>query len=291
MDCITSIQKALDYLEEHLLEPVGYEDVAKQVFMSGYHFHRAFSMLTGTTVNEYLRSRRLSMAGQEIARSDSKVIDLAYRYGYDSLESFTKAFTRFHGVSPMTAKKSGVQLKLYNRLIIKVSVEGGSIMDYKIVEKAPFQTLCKVERFRNEITAEKGNREIPEFWNRTMASDAPKVFEKYGEDADVYGMCTPSSQESGCFQYGIGVRYSGTKVPDGYKLWQVKPILWAVFLCYGENETCIRDIWDRFYKEWLPGSGYNMVDDTDFELYPFALHPHEANSSLYCEVWIPICKK
>lgn len=147
MDCITSIQKALDYLEEHLLEPVGYEDVAKQVFMSGYHFHRAFSMLTGTTVNEYLRSRRLSMAGQEITRSNSKVIDLAYRYGYDSPESFTKAFTRFHGVSPMVAKKSGVQLKLYNRLIIKVSVEGGSIMDYKIVEKHRFRLYVRWKGF------------------------------------------------------------------------------------------------------------------------------------------------
>lgn len=286
MDCITSIQKALDYIEAHLLEPITYEDVAKQVYMSAYHFHRTFSTLTSTTVSEYIRCRRLSLAGQEITLSRWKVIDLAYHYGYDSPESFTKAFTRFHGVPPSAAKKAGVQLKLYNRLVIKLYVEGGSVMDYRIVEKEPFQLLCTVKNFRNEITADKNNQEIPEFWNQVHHSEAPKVFEKYAADTDLYGICTPSSKESGCFQYGIGVLYHGQKVPAGYQLWKVKPTLWAVFLCYGENGKCIRETWNKFYKEFLPGSGYDALDDTDFERYP-----REPKKGLYCEVWIPIRKK
>ena len=135
MDCIQSIQKAINYMEENILENINYEDVAKQVYMSNYHFHRLFSMVTGITANDYIRKRRLSMAGQEISMSNSKVIDISMKYGYDSPESFSKAFVRFHGITPKEAKRSGMQLKSFNRLVIKIILEGGTIMDYKIVEK------------------------------------------------------------------------------------------------------------------------------------------------------------
>jgi AraC family transcriptional regulator len=89
MDCIQSIQKAIEYMEEHMLEKISYEEVASQLYMSNYHFHRLFSMITGITANEYIRNRRLSMAGQELIMSDKRVIDIALKYGYESPESFT----------------------------------------------------------------------------------------------------------------------------------------------------------------------------------------------------------
>ncbi|MDE6952558.1 MAG: AraC family transcriptional regulator [Erysipelotrichales bacterium] len=138
MDGIQSIQKAVEYMEEHLLEKISYEDVAKQLYMSNYHFHRLFSMITGITANEYMRNRKLSMAGQELVMSNKKVIDIAYKYGYESPESFAKAFTRFHGVTPSMARYPGTKLQSFNRLVIKITVEGGIFMDYKIVEKKSF---------------------------------------------------------------------------------------------------------------------------------------------------------
>ena len=101
-----------------MLENISYEDAARHLHMSNYHFHRLFSMLTGMTANEYIRSRRLSMAGQELIMSDAKIIDIALKYGYDSPDGFAKAFYRFHGVTPNMAKQPGAGLQLFNRLVI-----------------------------------------------------------------------------------------------------------------------------------------------------------------------------
>ncbi len=94
-----------------MMEKITYEDVAQHLYMSNYHFHRLFSMITGMTANEYIRNRKLSMAGQELVLSENKVIDIAFKYGYETPESFTKAFSRFHGVTPSVAKRSGTHLQ------------------------------------------------------------------------------------------------------------------------------------------------------------------------------------
>lgn len=106
MEWIAAMQQAITYMEEHLMEEINYEDVAKHVHTSNYEFHRAFSFLTGMTANTYIRNRRLSLAGKEIVENDAKITDIALKYGYETPESFTKAFTRFHGVAPKYARES-----------------------------------------------------------------------------------------------------------------------------------------------------------------------------------------
>ena len=113
MDYFQTIQQAIQYMEDHLLEEISYTDVADHVYLSAFHFQRIFSLITDVTPGEYIRNRRMSMAGQEITLSDVKVIDLAYKYGYDSPESFSKAFRRFHGITPSKAKKSGCSVEQF----------------------------------------------------------------------------------------------------------------------------------------------------------------------------------
>lgn len=286
MEVIQSIQKAIAFMEDHLLDPINYEDVAKHVYMSNYHFHRIFSMTTGITANEYIRNRRLSLAGQELTLSTQKVIDIALKYGYDSPESFTKAFTRFHGISPNAAKHSGMKLTSYNRLVIKIQLEGGTMMEYKIVERAPFKLLAKVRQFRNEIVNEKGNQEIPNFWDECGREGVFEVLNTYVTKEGIYGPCAPIAKDSPCFDYGIGVEYEGDQIPEGYQLWEVRPTTWAVFSCHGKDGSCISHTWDRIFKEFLPGSEYNMLDDVDFEYYP-----SKKEDDLFCEIWIPIVRK
>ena len=105
MDWVQSINRAIAYMEDHITEEVPLADIARSVHLSAFHFQRAFSLITGMSPSEYLRRRRLSRAGAELAGGGVKVIDAALKYGYDSPESFTKAFTRYHGVSPMQAKR------------------------------------------------------------------------------------------------------------------------------------------------------------------------------------------
>ncbi|GLC82688.1 hypothetical protein LBYZC6_48020 [Lacrimispora brassicae] len=112
------------------------------------------------------------------------------------------------------------------------------------------------------------------------------VLNKHTKKHDIYGVCSPISKESPFFDYGIGMEYNGLKIPEGYRLWVVKHTLLAVFQCIGTNEGCIGETWDKIFKEFLPGSDYNMLDETDLELYPENSQPE-----VFCEIWIPVVKK
>ena len=131
MNWIIGMQKAIDYIEEHLTEEIDYDEVAKESFSSSFHFQRVFSILVGFTVGEYIRNRRLSLAGAELAAEGSRVIDVALKYGYESPDSFAKAFQKFHGILPSAARTGGT-LRSFSRLSLKISLEGGTSMNDRI---------------------------------------------------------------------------------------------------------------------------------------------------------------
>lgn len=138
MEWMRIIGDAVQYIEAHITEELTTDDIANAVCVSPFYFQRGFAMLCGTTVGEYIRCRRLALAGNALATTDARVIDIALRYGYDSPDSFTKAFTRFHGVTP-TAVRQGALLKSYAPLKIKFSLEGGYLMDYKIEKSGVYR--------------------------------------------------------------------------------------------------------------------------------------------------------
>lgn len=287
MDFIQNLQKSIEYIEEHILENITYEDVAKYLYVSSYHFHRTFSLVTGITATEYIRNRRLSMAGQEITISDMKIIDMALKYGYETPESFTKAFTRFHGVTPSVARRAGINLKSFNRLLIKIKLEGGNIMNYRIEKRETFKILAKSTQFRNETISEDGNTEIPDFWKAAGEDGTFETLQKNtNKTGIIYGVCAPISKESTHFNYGIGMEFEGTEIPDGYKVWNIESPLWAVFKCMGETPDCIGETWNRIFSEFIPGSDYKILDTTDFEVYS-----DELGKDCFCEIWVPVEKK
>ena len=145
MNWIIGMQSAIDYIEAHLTEDIDYIEVAKQAYSSSYHFQRVFSTICGYTLGEYIRNRRLTLAGIELSQEKAKVIDVAIKYGYESPDSFAKAFHKFHGIMPSRARSEGVILKSFSRLSLKFTLEGGSIMNYRIEEK-PAMTLTGYKR-------------------------------------------------------------------------------------------------------------------------------------------------
>lgn len=296
MEWTWQIQKAIAYMEAHLMEEIRIEDVARHVCISSYEFHRAFSFLTGMTPGTYIRSRRLSLAGKEILETDEKITDIALKYLYDTPESFTKAFTRFHGVAPKTARTEGSKLTLFNPLRIKLTVEGGKSMDYRIVQTKEKKFLALIRSFRNEIINDDENHDIPDFWeecnkNRLLG---PIICLNPEGKRDLYGLCTPTENGKDTFEYGIGVLISEeTNLFDvsemenkGFRVWDVKPGTYVIFECIGTNGDCISEMWSRFYKEFLPQMGYEAAEETDYELYFEKEKP-----GVFCELWIPIRKK
>ncbi len=298
MEWTAALQSAVNYMEEHLLDDINYEDVARQVYISDYEFHRAFSFLTGMTANAYIRNRRLSLAGRELVETDAKITDIAMKYGYDTPESFTKAFTRFHGIAPRYAREGTAKLVLFNPLVIKLTVEGGKSMDYKIVQTKDQKFIALVRTFRNEIINDDDNHEIPDFWGEVNANQMLSPIWMLREDGkrDLYGLCTPTNAEDtkGSFDYGIGI-IADEDTADfdeaelekaGFRIWNVKAGTYVVFECVGENGDCITETWARFYKEFLPQMGYEAEDETDYEKYF-----DQGKKGVFCELWIPVRKK
>lgn len=296
MEWIAAMHQAISYMEAHLLEQINYEDVAKQIHLSAYEFHRAFSFLTGMTANGYLRSRRLSLAAREIVETDNRITDIALKYGYDTPESFTKAFTRFHGIAPKFAREGAAKLRLFNPLAIKLTVEGGHDMDYRIAQTKQQIFLAVVKSFPTEIINEEANHDIADFWDECDRQNklAPLLGLRPAGRRDLFGLCSPTKEEQDTFEYGIGILIDEATLPfdltemeaAGYRIWDVKPGTYAVFDCMGQDGSCISETWGKFYKEFLPQMGYEATEATDYELYFENEKP-----GLFCELWIPVRKK
>jgi AraC-like DNA-binding protein len=137
MDWIQSMQNAIDYMEENMLSNLSAQDIAEKVYSSSTNFQRIFSIITGMTIGDYIRFRRLTLAGQELVTSNDKIIHIAMKYGYETAESFTKAFLRFHGVTPSAAKKANNNLKKFAPLSIQINIRGGYNMERKIIPNIP----------------------------------------------------------------------------------------------------------------------------------------------------------
>ncbi|MDE7176251.1 MAG: AraC family transcriptional regulator [Lachnospiraceae bacterium] len=289
------IQLAINYMEEHIHEDINYADVAKSIHMSSYNFHRTFSFIAGMTANEYIRNRRLTLAAQELQTTNLSVIDAAYKYGYESPESFSKAFSRFHGSTPKQAKKPGAKLHLFNPLVIKITMEGGSIMDYRMEHREPQQFLAMVRAFSNEIINDDNDHSIPDFWTECYDKNLVEPMKQLRKEGkrDIYGLCSPAKENETHFDYGIGVIIdedtdsAGVKklLDNGYSLWESAAADYAVFQCLGTDGDCIGEMWSKFYKEFSPQTGYVQTDDTDYEIYF-----EKGREGLFCELWIPVKK-
>lgn len=288
------IQQAICYMEEHICENISYAEVARKVHMSSYNFHRTFSFITGMTANEYIRKRRLTLAARELQTTDISVTDAAYKYGYESPESFSKAFSRFHGSTPKQATQKGTKLHLFNPLVIKMIMEGGSIMDYRIEHRESQQFVALVRAFPNEIINDDNDHSIPDFWAECYEKNLIEPIRSMRAEGkrDLYGLCSPKNNETH-FNYGIGIAIDENTdtaklehfIQNGYSIWKTEPADYAVFKCFGSDGDCLGETWSKFFKEFVPQTGYTQTDDTDYEIYF-----ENGESGLFCELWVPVKK-
>ncbi len=137
MDSLTNMNNAMTYIEKHLKEDIDYNQLSKVACCSEYHFRRMFSFLSGISLSEYIRRRRLTLSVVDLKDCNMKIIDIAVKYGYDSADSFTRAFHKMHGVLPSEARSDNVILKAYPKMTFQLSIKGGIELNYRILEKKP----------------------------------------------------------------------------------------------------------------------------------------------------------
>ena len=274
-DWIEGFQDSIDHIEQNLARELNIEDIAKKALLSPFYYQRIFSALCGTTVGEYIRARRMTLAAQELSCSDRKVIDIAMKYGYDSPDSFAKAFQRFHGISPSQARGSGVSLRSFAPLHIKITLEGGNMLDYKIMEKAPFT----VTGIRKRFSSETSYKEIPEFWKEWM-SDMKGL-------KGMFGVC--SDMDGKTFDYWIADLYLPWEdIPAGCETLQIPGGLWALFPCKGALPESMQKVNTQIWSEWLPAlQGYELAGNYSLEFY---LPPAKDPSETVSYICIPLKK-
>ena len=275
-DLREDIQNALTYIEKNLTEALEVKDIAKQAFLSVFYFQRIFGVMCGIGVGEYIRRRRLTLAGEELAGSDFKVIDIAAKYGYNSPDSFNRAFHRFHGISPSSARKPGAKLVRFAPITIKPVLECGTMMEYRIVEKPQFTVMGVSRKFHPETSYQ----QIPEYWTEMFGQPD---FSLMG----VYGICIDDNGTDGEFEYWIADNYIPWKeIPAGCKAKIIPSGTWAVFPC---KLKTLQDTNTRMWQEWLPNCReYKLSGSYNLEVYGPSCE--EDQGETYVELWLPVEK-
>lgn len=293
MNWIESLQSAIAYMEAHLEENITTEQIARHCGYSQRYLAQGFQIVTGYSFADYIRNRRLYLAGKKLQRPDQKVIDVALQYGYDSADSFSRAFRRFHGFLPSQAGQPDKTLKPFLPLLIQISVRGGEAMEYTIQKLPAFELIGKcllIPAGANSFQI------IPEFWNDfngkvgqlmdqkdSVNPEAKAVWEnRIGE----FGLCIDSPEK---LEYLIGGRYHGGQIPVGYEVRHIPACTWAQFTSIGPLPDALQSVTRQVFKEWLPQNpDYQLDQDFSIEYYPLA----DCHTSDYrCQLWIPVKKK
>ena len=289
MNYIQGLQNAINYIEEHLTDDLDIEEIAAQSGLSAFYFQRIFNILCDYSLGEYIRNRRLTLAGNELSGTDEKVIDIALKYGYDSPESFSRAFSRFHGITPSQAKKNSSTLKSFSRLSVEIHLKGGNIMDYKIVKKDAFKVLEKIST--QSIDDEQNKNTIPDFWTQSHQDGTVyKLLELTTDRTNIFGICygnTPNNKKT--FEYSIAaVCGDNTEVPDGFSVKEIPARTWAVFECIGPMPDAVQNTWHKICSEFFPTANYEPTYEMDIEAYPAGVM---TSPDYRTEIWVTVKEK
>ena len=309
MNWIVVIQQAIDYIEDNLTETIDYEEIAKMSYSSSYHFQRIFSILCGYTLGEYIRNRRLTLAGKELATTNIKVIDVALKYGYESPDSFAKAFQKFHGILPSQARSNGSDLKSFSRLVLKFSLEGGSTMEdgttinYKIKTKPAISLIGYKRRFEGTPYDSLRQHQESNFFATTRASHW--MLQGMSNDKmSYYGVLTNFDDEGYDFYISVTTdiyernnlynkEITGIDFMEKFNFEEII-IPERTYLVF-ETEKSVMPIPEYFdlrkqiATEWLSNNEYQIANAPELSVYHFGVLPGYPERTI--EFWIPIEKK
>lgn len=281
MDWLDRMNSAMDYIDANLADEISYDRIARLACCSVYHFQRMFPFITGVTLSEYIRRRRLTQAAYELQTSPIKVIDAAMKYGYDSPEAFSRAFKKQHGVLPASARKKGVSLKAYPPMTFSISMKGAAEMQYRIEEREGFEMFGVYREISTD--REEAFREVPVFckWCDDQGL-TDEMNRRLGRFHDHYLISALYDYTETSFKYMIGYY-----LPEDFKhspeftRLSVPAQTWAIF---SEPACDMQTLWKRIWTEWLPTAGYETVEGPQFEMF-YGMAGHGLG-----EIWVPVRK-
>ncbi|MDD3225677.1 MAG: AraC family transcriptional regulator [Clostridium sp.] len=285
MKWLKQLSQVIDYIENNLDSVISYDEAARIACCSTYYFQRIFSYITGITLSEYIRRRRMTKAAFELQTTNKKVMDIGLKYGYESPTAFNRAFQNVHGVSPTAARMQGTILNTYPPISFSISVTGGENMRYRIETKEAIRIVGVRTALQEDM--EQNQKIAPVFWAKMLKSDMlPKICKLADKNPDgILGVTAYKNPKD--IYYYIAVP-TDKPVPCSMVEFKIPAATWVIFQCNGRFKESVQTVFKRFLTEWLPTSGYEYAELPDIEVYPF--NTRESNSG-HVEVWIAIKKE
>lgn len=295
MDWLYRMNLAMDYIENNICENIDFEQVSKLACCSAYNFQRMFAYITNISISEYIRRRRLTLVVNELKHSNMRIIDLAVKYGYDSHESFARAFQKLHGISPSTARNKGVILKAYPRLSFQITIKGDVEMNYRIEEGNPSKIFGKsIEvSFADEKSYSDIDAFVADSWGnglRNKIREAAGYGSENEPDAKLLGIALHSFKSDGSYKFMLSAEFPETGIfheftDQQFDIVEIPKATWAVFntACNEDEELdTINKIWRRL-PEWFQSTGYQHAAGI-----PELEKCFKTPDGYRAEVWIPI---
>ncbi|RZU53153.1 AraC family transcriptional regulator [Krasilnikovia cinnamomea] len=279
------LNAALDHIEQRLDATIDPAELARIAVTSEYHLRRMFSALAGMPLSEYIRRRRMTVAGAEVLSGRATLLDIAVRYGYGSAEAFARAFRAVHGVGPGQVRREGAALRAQPRMSFRLVVEGSNSMRYRIVQRDGFRVVGKMARV--PLVHEGVNPAIADFI-RGIGQPALRRIEELS-DAEPDGIISASvnldeSRAEGTeLDYYHGVATTGA-APEDLDCLDVAAGTWAVFDSSGAFPQALQGLWRDVFTEWFPSNPYQSRPGPELLRVRLSADAAQAEAQL----WIPV---
>lgn len=274
MNYYENLNEIINKIEENLTNKISYTELAKIIGTSSYTLQRIFTFLTGITLTEYIRKRRLSNAAEELLSTNIKIIDLALKYQYDSPISFSNAFKKMHGISPQKLRKNNASIKIFPKIEFKPTIETLDELEYRVINL----NKQKLYGITTGIIKENNSNAIKDLFNKAREekildyiiknSDGKELY--YGASVEIY-----KEDITEKFQYYI----LGKTPHKNFVDIEIPKSTWACFKLKNKNQKDILKLYNTIYTKWLPSSKYTEVLN-----YP-QLEIYYENE---CEICIPV---
>ncbi|MGP4064140.1 AraC family transcriptional regulator [Oceanobacillus sp. M65] len=286
---LKELNQVIEYIEERLTDDLSLETISEFAGVSDYHFRKIFFYLSGMTLNEYIKNRRLSEANKDLLRGE-KVTDVAFKYGYQSVDGFTRAFKKWNGFLPSEVIKNGVS-KTFPKFTFVITVRGGTTMEFRIEDKPTFNLVGVSKRVPMQF--EGVNNAIVELVKsitdeqkdemHSLQNIEPYEIVNASYDADAQFL-----KEEGDLTHLIGVLTTEDNVSDQLDKVTVDACTWAIFPNEGPFPSTLQETMAKTYSEWLPSSDYEVIPAPSFS---FTKMDEKKVDYAYSEVWIPVRKR
>lgn len=300
MDILKRMNIAVQYIEDNITEKIDYNEIAKKVFCSSYNFHRMFTFICDISPSEYVRRRRLTFAVFDLIDNNLKVIDVAFKYGYESTISFARAFKSMHGFSPSKAKNNKNNLIAFPRMSFQIKIKGVEKMEYRIEKKGKLE-FYGVEAIVSNIGDDKYYSNAGKLWEELFSDGRYNdIYGKRGYDnhpefndlCSVHAVMNYKKTPKDTFAYMVGAFKTKDSKTEGYSTITIPETTYAIFpsikFKWGDIGSIINNMMNKIYTEWFPTTEYEKDDKAELEVYGGS---EGSGDVAYIELWIPIKKK